>query len=194
MSSDQGRALLYKGAGAIILLMVALIIFFKAQPDEPIQPVLEWSKASHPSSIITNGIDRLAVMENFNQLDTQITDVCFSPVNLNPQQFQSQRQYRLTKRFLNDMKLYKSAEQLSIFIETTRQVIAGKGEVPPSVLDQFNNLEPSPDSRPPTKDNPEEGRKGIDGIHSPNGTKRCLSIESEYSILPFSKTSTELLW
>lgn len=143
MSSDQGRALLYKGAGAIILLMVALIIFFKAQPDEPIQPVLEWSKASHPSSIITNGIDRLAVMENFNQLDTQITDVCFSPVNLNPQQFQSQRQYRLTKRFLDDMKLYKSAEQLSLFIETTRQVIAGKGEVPPSVLDQFNNLKGS---------------------------------------------------
>ena len=123
--------------------MVALIVFFRVQPDEPIQPIFEWSIANHPSSVITNGIDRLAVMENFNQLDTQITDICYSPVNLNPQQFQSQRQYRLTKRFLDDMKQYKSAEQLSLFIETTRQVVAGKGEVPPSVLDQFNNLQGS---------------------------------------------------
>ena len=141
MSSDQGRVLLYKGAGAVILLMVALIVFFRGQPDEPIQPIFEWSTFNHPSSIITNGIDRLAVMENFNQLDTQITDRCFAPLNLDPQQFQSQRQYRLATQFLTDMNQYESAEQLSIFIETW-QVVA-KGDAPPSALDQFNNLKGS---------------------------------------------------
>ena len=87
MSGDQGRAHLYKGAGAVILLLVALIIFFKGKPDEPFQSILEWSTANHSASAITNGIDRLAVMEDFNQLDTHITDRCFAPVKLDPRQF-----------------------------------------------------------------------------------------------------------
>ena len=134
---DRGRSLLYKGAGAVILLLTILIVFFRGQPDEPNQPIFEWATPNPPASAITNGIDRLAVMENFNQLDTYIADHCYAPVKLQPQQFQSQRQFQLATQFLADMHQYKSSEQLSKFIETTRQVIAAQGDVPQSILEQF---------------------------------------------------------
>jgi len=117
MSSDQGRALLYKGSGAVVLLMVALIIFFRVQPYEPVQPVFEWLTPNHPASAITNGIDRLAVMGNFNGLDTLIANECFAPVKLNPRQFQSERQYKLASQFMADMNQYNSTEKVAAFID-----------------------------------------------------------------------------
>ncbi len=145
LSNDQGRSLLYKGAGAIILLLVALIVFFRGQSsDEPIQPVFEWSTPNHPASAITNGIDRLAVMENFNELDTLIADQCFAPVKLNPRQFQSQRQYQLVNQVMTDMSQYNSTEKLSAFIEAIRQISGGlQGEAAQNAIEHFSTFKGS---------------------------------------------------
>ena len=141
MSGDQGRAHLYKGAGAVILLLVALIIFFKGQPDEPFQSILEWSTANHSASAITNGIDRLAVMEDFNQLDTHITDRCFAPVKLDPRQFQSERQYKLVSQFMTDMNQYNSSEKVTAFIDAAKQVIgATQGGVTQTAIEHFSTF------------------------------------------------------
>ena len=145
LSNDQGRSLLYKGAGAIILLLVALIVFFRGQSsDEPIQPVFEWSTPNHPASAITNGIDRLAVMENFNELDTLIADQCFAPVKLNPRQFQSQRQYQLVNQVMTDMSQYNSTEKLSAFTEAIRQISGGlQGEAAQNAIEHFSTFKGS---------------------------------------------------
>jgi len=141
-SNSRGRALLYKGAGTLILLLVVLIVFFKRQAsDGPIQPVFEWSTPDNPASAITNGIDRLAVMENFNGLDTLIADQCFAPVKLNPGQFQSKRQYQLTSQFMDDMSQYADTEKLKAFIGAAKQIIgATQGEVNQSALAHFSTF------------------------------------------------------
>ena len=145
LSNDQGRSLLYKGAGAIILLLGALIVFFRGQSsDEPIQPVFEWSTSNHPASAITNGINRLAVMENFNGLDTLIADQCFAPVKLNPRQFQSQRQYELVNQVMTDISQYSSTEKLSDFIEAIRKISGVlQDEAAQNAIEHFSNFKGS---------------------------------------------------
>ena len=142
ISDSRGRTLLYKGAGTIILLLVVLIVFFKRQSsDDPIQPVFEWTTPHNPASVITNGIDRLAVMENFNGLDTLIADQCFAPVKLNPTQFQSERQYQLASQFMDDMIQYTETEKLKAFIDAAKQIIgATQGEVNQSALAHFSSF------------------------------------------------------
>ena len=136
---------MYKGAGAIILLLVALIAFFRSQSsDEPSHPVFEWSTPNHPASAITNGIDRLAVMENFNGLDTLIANQCFAPVKLNPRQFQSERQYQLVNQVMIDMGEYISTEKLSAFIEAIRQISRGsEGKLTQSAIEHFSTFKGS---------------------------------------------------
>jgi len=133
---------LYKGAGAIILLLVALIVFFKWQSsDEPVQSVFEWPTPNHPASAITNGIDRLAVMENFNGLDTLIANQCFAPVKLNPRQFQSERQYQLVSQFMTDMDQYNSAEKLAAFIDAANQIVgANQGGPTQNIFEHFSTF------------------------------------------------------
>ena len=124
-------------------MLTILIVFFSSQPDEPNRPIFEWSTRNNLISVITNGVERLAVMENFGQLDRRIADECFAPVKLNPRQFQTQRAFQLASQFLKDIQQYKTAEEISKFINTTRQVLEGKGQAPQSVLDQFNALKGS---------------------------------------------------
>ena len=137
---SSGRAIIYKGVLAVVLLLVTLILFYKADPGPPREPLFDWGTPPHVAAAITNGTDRLAVLESFHSLDTFIADQCFAPVKLDPKQFKSPRAYQLATRFMEDMMGYESAEQLAAFINTAKEMIGGPQQASPQVVEQFSQL------------------------------------------------------
>jgi len=73
---SSGKTLIYKGVLAVVLLLATLILFFKTDPEPPREPLFEWGTPPHVAAAITNGTDRLAVLESFHSLDTFIADQC----------------------------------------------------------------------------------------------------------------------
>ena len=137
---SSGKTLIYKGVLAVVLLLATLILFFKTDPEPPREPLFEWGTPPHVAAAITNGTDRLAVLESFHSLDTFIADQCFAPVKLDPQQFESPRAYQLANRFMEDMMGYDSAEQLAAFINTAKEIIGGPQQASPQVIEHFSQL------------------------------------------------------
>ena len=137
---SSGKTLIYKGVLAVVLLLVTLILFFKTDPEPPREPLIDWGTPTHVAAAITNGTDRLAVLESFHSLDTFIADQCFAPVKLDPQQFESTRAYQLATRFMEDMMGYNSAEQLAAFINTAKEMIGGPQQASPQVIEHFSQL------------------------------------------------------
>lgn len=137
---SSSKTLIYKGVLAVVLLLVTLILFFKTDPEPPREPLFDWGTPPHVAAAITNGTDRLAVLESFHSLDTFIADQCFAPVKLDPQQFESPRAYQLATRFMEDMMGYNSAEQLAAFINTAKEMIGGPQQASPQVIEHFSQL------------------------------------------------------
>lgn len=153
-TQSSGKALIYKGAAAVVLLLGTFVLFFKTDPEPPQAPLFDWGSPAHPASAITNGTDRLAILESFHSLDTYVADQCFAPVPLNPQQFESPRAHQLASRFLEDMAAYQSAEQLAAFINAAQQIMRGPQQAPPQVLEFFSQ-QPGSQSILDSEGNPE---------------------------------------
>ena len=139
-TSSSSKMLIYKGVLALVILLVSLIFFYKTDPDQTREPLFDWGTPPHPAAAITNGTDRLAILESFHSLDKFIANQCFAPVKLDPQQFESPRAYQLATRFMEDMMGYESAKQLAAFINTAKAMIGGPQQASPQVVEHFSQL------------------------------------------------------
>ena len=131
---EKGPSQLIKGAIAGVVLLGVLVWSFNRGPgEEPLLPSLpvaavplrfQWSDLENAPHTLTNGVDRLAVMESFSALDSKVANECVPPLKLNQEWFPSEAHFQIASRFLADMRTYQSPDRLQEFMAAVEDFLA----------------------------------------------------------------------